>query len=179
MTMCWGIYVSVQVFMWEREKESGRDIQQLRLDLLMSLKKTYQITQRTGICPCPWFTCNCFYHAAFSMYASLKLVIFCRSGLQTNIRTHSPGLNQNTFTEDCRRVWNVHPSRTFHFTGLYQVVCNRHTKKSDSTARCKYRLATFLCPESPSQLWQGQKPSDVSVQSGQHRAPCVVVRCPL
>lgn len=44
----------------EKERERERDLQQLKLDLLTLLKMTYQITQRTGICPCPWFTSNCF-----------------------------------------------------------------------------------------------------------------------
>lgn len=39
-----------------RERESERPT----ADLLTLLKMTYQITQRTGICPCPWFTYNCF-----------------------------------------------------------------------------------------------------------------------
>lgn len=51
------------VCIWERGRKKGsweRDLQQLRLDPLTLLKMTYQITQRTGICPCPWFTSNCF-----------------------------------------------------------------------------------------------------------------------
>lgn len=45
---------------WVSEGERERDLQQLRLDPLTLLKMTYQITHRTGICPCPWFTSNCF-----------------------------------------------------------------------------------------------------------------------
>lgn len=56
------LFVCVSVYARQRERKGGekgrerveeKDLQQLRLDLLTLLKMTYQITQRTGICPCP------------------------------------------------------------------------------------------------------------------------------
>lgn len=48
-------FVSVEV---NKGKHRGRVLQQLSPDLLTLLKMTYQITQRTGFCPCSCYSLN-------------------------------------------------------------------------------------------------------------------------
>lgn len=148
-----------------------------RLALLTLLKMTYQITQRTGICPCLWFF---KYHPTFWEHAAHNSVKITRQSLLLG----GGGVMMLGRIYQLPVTWCTRNTQDKHLicprqASVYPSITRAKAKRKVTCAECKYRLAAFLYPQSQSQQsWTTSKPCSVSAQPGQHSLPCVGVRCP-